>query len=186
LPNGDLEEWEAANFRKIPQDYRIAAYHNQDQTNPLTKSIIGGIMTNHVTLKAILLFFVLTVAAFAQQKTEQKTFTGTWTCLACDMKGLDGSVRAQCEELGHRHCLRLDNGDYVFFLDNDHSHELIMGGGRHEARVTVTGTYFKKAHTIDIQSYTIDGITSAWCPEHGSMDHCVDKKLEHSSASEGK
>jgi hypothetical protein len=130
------------------------------------------------------MLFLLTVVAFAQQKTEHKTFTGTWTCLACDMKGHDGSVRAQCEELGHRHCLRLDNGDYVFFLENDHSLELIKGGGRHEARVTVKGTYFKKARTIDVQSYTIDGRNTAWCPEHSRMDLCLDNTAKQASTDE--
>ncbi|TFH63923.1 MAG: hypothetical protein E4G91_07395 [Candidatus Zixiibacteriota bacterium] len=136
--------------------------------------------------KTLLMLLLFAAVAVAQQKTEQKTFTGTWTCLACDMKGLDGSVRAQCEELGHRHSLRLDNGNYVFFLDNDHSQELINGGGRHQARVTVKGIYFKKAQTIDVQSYVIDGKTSSWCAEHQRMDLCNDPASNRVEKNDGK
>jgi hypothetical protein len=131
-------------------------------------------MTHQSTWKTLVMLLLFSAVAIAQQKTEQKTFTGTWTCLNCDLAGLDGSVRTQCEDLGHRHCLRLDNGKYLFFLDNDHAAALIKGGGRHETLMTVKGTYYPGAHTIDVQSYVIDGKTSSWCAEHKRMDLCND------------
>jgi hypothetical protein len=133
----------------------------------------------HRILVAVAGIMILaSVVASAQQPQSGviKTFKGTWTCLACDLKGLDGSVRAQCEDLGHKHCLRLDNGNYVFFLENDHSLDLIKGGGRHNTRMSVTGKYFPKAHVLDVQSYVIDDITTAWCPVHQKMDMCSDAK----------
>ena len=127
-------------------------------------------MAYQTTLKTLMLLLLLTAAAAAQQKSEQKILTGTWTCLNCDLKGLDGSSRTQCEDLGHRHCLRLDNGKYVFFLDNDHAAALIKGGGRHDVRMTVKGIYYPDAHTIAVQSYVIDGRTTSWSEEHQRME----------------
>jgi hypothetical protein len=119
------------------------------------------------TLAMLLLFAAVAVA---QQKAEQRTFTGTWTCLNCDLAGRDGSSRTQCEDLGHRHCLRLGSGKYLFFLDNDHATALIKGGGRHETLMTVKGTYYPNANTIAVQSYIIDGKTTSWNEEHQRME----------------
>ncbi len=110
-------------------------------------------------------------SVFAGEKGLTKEFTGTWTCLACDLKKLDG-VRAQCEDFGHKHCLRLSDGRYIQFLENDHSIDLIKGGGRHDVELTVRGIYNSKARVIDVESYTIDGVTTTWCAEHGRMDQC--------------
>lgn len=127
-------------------------------------------MTYQLLWKTLTILLLFTAVAVAQKNSEQKTFTGTWTCLNCDLKGLDGSSRTQCEDLGHRHCLRLDNGKYLFFLDNDHATALIKGGGRHETRMSVKGTYYHDAHTIDVQSYVIDGRTTSWSAERQRME----------------
>jgi hypothetical protein len=121
--------------------------------------------------------FSLTAAAGYWNESQRKTLEGKLTCLACDLKGLAG-VNAQCETFGHRHSLRLDNGEYVYFLENDHSENLIKGGGRHDAQVKVTGIYNKKSHTIDIESYEIDGLTTAWCDGHKQMDMCGCEKAK--------
>jgi hypothetical protein len=127
-------------------------------------------MTFQSAWKTLMLLLLFATVAVAQQQAEPKSFTGTWTCLNCDLAGRDGSSRTQCEDLGHRHCLRLNNGKYLFFLDNDHATALIKGGGRHEVRMSVTGTYFPNAHTIDVQSYVIDGRTTSWNEEHQKME----------------
>ena len=119
---------------------------------------------------SLLLVLALCAVAFAQQLGEKRALTGTWTCLSCDLKGLDGSDHKQCEDAGHKHCLKLDNGNYVFFLENDRSADIIKGGRKHDVRITVEGTYYPKAHTIDVQSYTIDGRKTAWCDTHHRMD----------------
>jgi len=125
-----------------------------------------------VLFLALALFgFSITASAGYWNDNEQKTLTGTLTCLACDLKNLAGT-NSQCEVFGHRHSLRLNNGDYVYFLENDHSEALIQGGGRHDTKVKVTGIYNKKSHTIDVQSYEIDGVVTEWCDSHKRMDMC--------------
>ncbi len=120
---------------------------------------------------AIVMLTAFSIVAAAGPKAEKKTFTGTWVCLACDLKNVE-SVRAQCEDFGHRHCLKLNDGKYVQFLENDHSIDLIKGGGRHDTEITVTGLYDSNARTIDVENYTIDGRTSTWCAAHSKMDMC--------------
>jgi len=143
-------------------------------------------MIYQTTWKTLVMLLLFATVALAQPKTEQRTFTGTWTCLNCDLAGLDGSVRTQCEDLGHRHCLRLDNGKYLFFLDNDHATALIKGGGRHETRITVKGTYYPDAHTVDVQSYVIDGKTTSWNAEHKQMEIRNDPSSKRVEKSDGK
>jgi hypothetical protein len=136
------------------------------------------------------MFLAMTAISFAGERGQKKEFTGTWTCLACDLKKLDG-VRAQCEDFGHKHCLRLNDGRYIQFLENDHSTDLIKGGGRHEVQLTVRGIYDSKSHTIDVESYVIDGITTTWCTDHSRMDHCAwqaehqEKKKDSGSEEKG-
>ena len=131
-------------------------------------------------MRKISVFVVLAIAALsgvasANSQKKVKTFSGTLTCLACDLKKLEGT-NSECEAYGHKHCLRLDNDKYINFLENDHSEALIKGGGRHDTRVTVTGIYNSNSHTVDVQSYVIDGINTVWCEKHRQMDICGDTK----------
>lgn len=126
----------------------------------------------------VLLALVMAAHSAAAQPAGQKkvrTFTGTLTCLACDLKKLEGT-NSECDAYGHKHCLRLDNDRYINFLENDHSEVLVKGGGRHDTRITVTGIYDSNSRTIDVQSYVIDGIKTTWCEKHQQMDICSDKK----------
>jgi len=143
-------------------------------------------MTYQMTWKTLVMLLLFATVAVAQQKTEQKTFTGTWTCLNCDLAGLVNRPSAECEDLGHRHCLRLDSGKYMFFLDNDRGKALIQGGGRPEMKMTVKGTYYPAAHTIDVQSYVIDGRTTSWNAEHKQMELQNDPSTKRAEQSEGK
>ena len=132
-------------------------------------------MIRKTTVLLVLAIAALSVAASAASQKNVKTFTGTLTCLACDLKKLEG-INSECEVYGHRHSLRLDNGKYINFLENDHSEALLKGGGRHNTKVQVTGVYDSKSHTIDINSYVIDGINTVWCEKHGQMDTCGNPK----------
>ena len=136
-------------------------------------------MIRKTVLLLMLSIVILGVTASADNWNDNKlkTYTGTLTCLACDLKKLAGT-NSQCETFGHRHSLRLDNGNYIYFLENDHSEDLVKGGGRHDTRITVTGIYNKKSHTIDVQSYEIDGIKTEWCRGHERMDMCGTKKVK--------
>ncbi len=120
---------------------------------------------------------IIAASASADNRTDVKvkTISGTLTCLACDLKGYEG-INSQCEALGHHHCVRKANGDYVNFLQNDHSEALIAGGGRHNTEIKVTGIYHNQSHTIDVESYEIDGIKTTWCDAHNRMDMCGDPK----------
>jgi hypothetical protein len=126
-----------------------------------------------ISVFSVLAIAALSGAASANSQKNVKTFTGTHTCLACDLKKLEGT-NSECEAYGHKHCLRLDNGKYINFLENDHSEALIKGGGRHNTRITVTGIYDSKSHTMDIHNYVIDGIKTVWCEKHHQMDICGD------------
>ena len=105
----------------------------------------------------------------------QRTFSGTYVCLACDL-AKKGGAHSQCDIYGHQYCLKLNNGNYVMFLRNDYSEELLKGGGREDFKMKVTGVYDPQARTIDVRSYEIDGIKSTWCDVHERMDDCAAKK----------
>jgi hypothetical protein len=136
--------------------------------------------------KTLVMLLLFAAVAVAQQKMEQKTFTGTWTCLNCSLAGLVNRPQAECEDLGHRHCLRLDNGKYLFFLDNDRGKALIQGGGRRDVKMAVKGTFYSAAQTIDVQSYVIDGITTSWNEEHQKMEMQDNPSADRVDKSDGK
>jgi len=127
-------------------------------------------VTRIAIVLAVVLMTALTVTATTSSKV--RTFTGTYTCLVCDLQKSEGA-HGQCDQFGHTYCLRLDNGRYIMFLHNDHAEDLVKGGGRTNFRMTVTGIYDMQSHTIDVQNYVIDGVKSTWCAEHKRMDNCA-------------
>jgi hypothetical protein len=136
-------------------------------------------MIRKISLFLVVAMAVFAVVASAARGKNLTTYKGTLTCLACDLKKGVG-LNSECEVYGHRHSLRLDNGKYIYFLENDHSEALVKGGGRHDTRIQVTGVYDPNSHTIDVESYVIDGIKTSWCDEHSRMDMCGDKKAGES------
>ncbi len=143
-------------------------------------------MTFQTTWKTLVMLLLFAAVAVAQQKGEQRTFTGTWTCLNCSLAGLVNRPQAECEDLGHRHCLHLDNGKFLFFLDNNRGKDLIQGGGRRDVKMTVKGTFYPAAQTIDVQSYVIDGITTSWNEEHQKMEMQYDPSVKRVEKNDGK
>ena len=143
-------------------------------------------MIQRLTWLISLFTLLLFASVFAQQRGEPRTLTGTWTCLACELKGLDGSDAKLCEDAGHKHCLRLDNGNYVYFLENERSSDILKGGRRHNVRMTVKGTYYPKAHTIDVQSYIIDGRTTAWNDVSKKMEMLPESSAKQASTETGR
>jgi len=128
-------------------------------------------MTSRRFVFAFFLVLALNTAVFAGRTHKEENFEGTYTCMVCDLLGQEG-LKSQCEDLGHQHGLRLDNGKYIHFLKNDHSFDLIAGGGRHDVRLSINGTYYPEARMVNVDHYTIDGITTAWCGNHSRMDKC--------------
>jgi hypothetical protein len=122
-------------------------------------------------LPAVLLLAAGGIAGGKPAVKDLKILKGTWTCPICDAKGLKGG-KAECEDLGHKHALRLDDGKYVTFVENARSEALVVGGGRHNTRVEVCGLYDPSTHVIDLDSFEIDGIWSTWCEKDGRMDMC--------------
>ena len=80
--------------------------------------------------------------------------------------------KAECEDLGHKHALKLDDGTYIAFVENARSEALVVGGGRYNTRIEVCGLYDSSTHVIDLESFEIDGIWSTWCDSDGRMDMC--------------
>jgi len=120
---------------------------------------------------AIVLMFGLLV--FAGNKGEQKTLSGTLSCTGCDLKKAAGA-HSQCKIYGHRHTLKLADGNYVSFMENDHSEMLLnAGGGKwHGQEVEVSGTYFAHANIIDVEDFQIKDKSYGWCAGHKDMDQC--------------
>lgn len=117
----------------------------------------------------LLLAFSLLVTA--GEKNEVKTFKGTLSCASCELKK-DVGASAQCRTYGHRHTLKTDDGQYISFLENDNSINLIKGGNWHNAKVEVTGTYYGRANLLDVYSFTVEGKSYSWCEGHKKMDTC--------------
>ncbi len=123
---------------------------------------------------AALAFVLVLAAGHAAAKgrsKDLKILKGTWTCPLCDAKGLKGEI-AECEDLGHKHALRLSDGAYVAFVENARSEALVTGGGRHNVKIEVCGLYDSSNRKIDVDGYAIDGIWTTWCDAHGRMDMC--------------
>jgi hypothetical protein len=117
-----------------------------------------------------MLFLALGLLAMAGEKAEVRTFKGTLSCASCELKK-DGAS-AQCRTYGHRHTLKTDDGQYISFLENDNSIDLIKGGNWHNAKVKVSGTYYGQANLLDVDSFTVEGKSYSWCEGHKKMDTC--------------
>gem|GEM_PF-1892517 len=120
---------------------------------------------------AMLLLFAVSVPVFAASGSQFKSFKGTWTCPVCDQKHFKGT-QAECEAFNHKHCLKLNDGTYISFLESPRSEGLIVGGGRHETRLEACGLYNAKTHVLDVDAYKIDGLWSTWCEKDQRMDLC--------------
>ena len=119
---------------------------------------------------------VLAVTAYAgdkpvEQKTKHATFEGKLVCLGCDLKEAEGA-RAACSVYGHRHMLKTKDGQYVNFLENKYSKDLIKGEKHRGQSIQVEGTYYPDAHTIDVETFTVDGKKMGWCNHCKAMDSC--------------
>jgi hypothetical protein len=100
-----------------------------------------------------------------------RTLSGYWTCPTCEANGLEGTYE-QCEAQGHKHALKLPDGQYVYFLENERSTALIQGSRKHGFPITVCGFYDARTRTIDVDAYKIDNLWTSWCAEHQQMDTC--------------
>ena len=132
-------------------------------------------MTRRQLFATVTLVLIVASAALGQTIERARSFAGTYTCLACNFKSTNGA-HSQCEVYGHTFGLKLNNGTCIHFLANDHSVDLVRGGGRTNFPMTVWGVYDRNAHTIDVQKYAIDGIETAWSPEHHKMEMVLTHK----------
>ena len=125
---------------------------------------------------AVLLLFAVAVPVFAVAGPQFKSFQGTWTCPICDAKHFHGT-QAECEAFNHKHCLKLNDGTYISFLESPRSKVLIAGGGRHDTRMEVCGLYDSNTRVLDVFAFKIDGIWSTWCEKDQQMDPCEAEAL---------
>jgi len=111
--------------------------------------------------------------AFAGEKVEQKTFKGTLSCMGCDLK-VGSGANAQCKVYGHDHALKLEDGSYISFMENDHSEKLIHAadGKWHGKKIEVTGDFFGNANVIDVKSFKTMDKSFSYCSGHKNMDQC--------------
>lgn len=117
--------------------------------------------------------FLFSLAAGTEKKGEQKTMSGTLSCIFCDLKQSSGA-HAQCKIYGHDFALKLDDGSYISFLENDHS-ILLINANKNQwkgQKASVTGIYYPDVHLIDVQKFELMGEEYSWCDIHKTMDQC--------------
>ena len=130
-------------------------------------------------LPALILFFVLSVAAYSQDESVGKVeikkdmpqiadndvvsvmVEGTNICLGCTLKHEEGAS-AQCKIYGHRHTLKVENaydengeelnymaGWILHYLENDNSEEFITG--HHNDELKIKGIVYANARTLEVE-----------------------------------
>jgi hypothetical protein len=124
-------------------------------------------------LRTIFVLFALVAvigsSVLGQSTDRLRTFTGTYTCIDCNLTKTIGA-HSQCDIYGHNYGIKLSDGTFLHLLRNDHSAELVKGGGRSNFTISITGIYDRKARTIDVQKYSIDGVETAWSQETHRME----------------
>ena len=98
-------------------------------------------------------------------------YQGTLVCLGCSLKG-DGA-RSACKEYGHTHALKTGDDEYILFLVNQYSADLMAGEKFHNKEVAVHGVYFANANQLDVETYEVDGKKYGWCDHCSAMDGCA-------------
>ena len=134
-------------------------------------------MFRKTTALILALAFLLGPSIFAGVKGEHKTFSGTLSCLGCDLKKAVGA-HAQCSVYGHTHALKLDDGRYISVMENDNSADLIKGKKWHGKKVKVHGVYLTQANLLDVESFEVEGKSYGWCEKHKRMDQCHVKMFQ--------
>ncbi len=115
------------------------------------------------------MLLIAAASVLGQTANRTRTITGTYTCIACEMQKAF-AMHAQCDTFGHDYGVKLTDGTFIRFLRNDHSVDLVKGGGRTDFKITVTGLYDRGARTIDVQKYVIDGVETVWSLEKQKME----------------
>ena len=130
-------------------------------------------MLKGLSLVLVFMFLFSLVVMAEKIKGEKKTFTGSLNCLACDLK-IGAGANAQCKVYGHDHALKLMDGSYISFLENDYAELLIHAneGKWHNRDVTVTGIFYPKTNMIDVINFEIMDKEFGWCTDHEKMDQC--------------
>ncbi|MEW5797018.1 MAG: hypothetical protein AB1772_11740 [Candidatus Zixiibacteriota bacterium] len=137
------------------------------------------------TLTGLFLVVALTTAGlFAQQKQDESKnatptitkpehvdISGTLVCLGCSLKKSEGA-RSACSVYGHEHALKTDAGQYVNFLENQYSADLIKGDKYANKKLSIHGILHSSANLVDVESFTVDGSMVTWCDGHKAMDLC--------------
>ncbi len=126
------------------------------------------------------LLLMIGALAFAGDKGEQKTLKGTLSCMGCDLK-MESGAHSQCKAYGHKHALKLEDGSYVSFMENDHSEKLINAadGKWHGQQIEVTGNFFAKGNVIDVTDFKTSDKSFSFCAGHKGMDQCQSKHNAH-------
>jgi hypothetical protein len=122
-------------------------------------------------LIALPLLLLASAAAFAAPVKELRTIKGTWMCPECAALN-QADAYETCEAVGHKHALKMDDGEMITFLDTPRAAALIHGGGREKAKIEVCGLYDPSTKILDVDSYRIDNLWTTWCDVHGRMDLC--------------
>ena len=138
-------------------------------------------MTHRQLAGIITLVLLLAVSVLGQTPNHVRTITGTYVCIACDLEKNIGA-HSQCSIYGHNYGIRLADGSYIHLLANDHSVDLVKGGGRINFPISVNGIYDRAARTIDVQKYSIDGIQTSW----SEASHKMETPMTHRQLASGR
>ncbi len=126
-------------------------------------------MSHRQLVVFIALALLLVSSVLGQTPNRVRTITGTYVCISCDLEKSIGA-HSQCSVYGHNYGIKLTDGSYIHILANDHSVDLVKGGGRKNFPITVTGLYDRASRTIDVQKYSIDGVQTTWSDASGKME----------------
>ncbi|MBN1211294.1 MAG: hypothetical protein JXA92_01845 [candidate division Zixibacteria bacterium] len=108
-------------------------------------------------------------------KAEHVSVEGTLVCLGCDLKQTEGA-NAACKVYGHRYALKTRDGQYINFLENQYSEDLVKGEKYHNKEIKVHGIYYANADLLEVESFDVDGKEMTWCGHCSAMDACAAKK----------
>lgn len=143
-------------------------------------------MLQRTLIATVILMFVAGSVAFAcggssapktetTMKTGEVTLDGKLVCMGCDLKKTQGA-NAACSKYGHKHALKTSDGKYVSLMENKYSNDLMDGEKYAGKNISVSGTYYADANTVDVKSFKVDGKKMSWCDHCKSMDACMAHK----------
>ncbi len=147
-----------------------------------------------IAILAILLVAPAFAGGWDKEKSQDTiTLKGELICLGCSLKKLSGA-NAQCNLFGgHDVGFKLADGTFWSFVNNATGHDVIRAHGAVIGKTAkVTGWIYPNAHMIEIESISVDGVSSeqiakaAWDEDQKVAKQLTERKVGQPPAPMGK